>query len=181
MVWLCHNSKVLRPFFKIPPKIVFTSTLFLSRRREIFILFPLNRLLKGKFLDISTYHQLYLLGRAHRRNLHTHTSTTETWTSTLVLSEFLSSCCAPTNVSPLSNPLSFVSLKREKQKCRLDLELLILWHLHILHQNACATKSQDMHMICRTGTFLTIKIYIFVWRTFIQNCFLFSHLLDFFH
>lgn len=78
MVWLCHNSKVLRPFFKIPPKIVFTSTLFLSRRREIFILFPLNRLLKGKFLDISTYHQLYLLGRAHRRNLHTHTSTTET-------------------------------------------------------------------------------------------------------
>ena len=78
MVWLCHNSKVLRPFFKIPPKIVFTSTLFLSRRREIFILFPLNRLLKGKILDISTYHQLYLLGRAHRRNLHTHTSTTET-------------------------------------------------------------------------------------------------------
>ena len=78
MVWLCHNSKVLRPFFKIPPKIVFTSTLFLSRRREIFILFPLNRLLKGKFLDISTYHQLYLLDRAHRRNLHTHTSTTET-------------------------------------------------------------------------------------------------------
>lgn len=78
MVWLCHNSKVLRPFFKIPPKIVYIYPLSLSRRREIFILFPLNRLLKGKFLDISTYHQLYLLGRAHRRSLHTHTGTTET-------------------------------------------------------------------------------------------------------
>ena len=66
------------PFLKSPLKSFLHPPLSLSRRREIFILFPLNRLLKGKFLDISTYHQLYLLGRAHRRNLHTHTSTTET-------------------------------------------------------------------------------------------------------